>query len=69
VRLVGAFCAFGMIVSPYTMLVVAADARIRVMIDPIVIRWSSIAMSWYIHNPILCILSFLYVYNGVNLIL
>lgn len=55
--LVVAFCAFGMIVCPYTMLVVAADARIRVMIDPIVTRRSSIAMAWYIHNPILCILS------------
>jgi hypothetical protein len=34
-----AFCGFGMIVCPYTMLVVAADVRGRVMIDPIVIRW------------------------------
>jgi len=55
--MVVAYCAFGMIVCPYTMLVVAVDVRIRVIIEPIVTRWESIAMSWYIHNPILCILS------------
>jgi hypothetical protein len=45
VGLAEAFCPFGMIVCPYTTLAVAADARTRVMIDAIVIRWSSIAMS------------------------
>ena len=34
--------AFGMIVCPYTMLAVAVEARIRVMIEPIVARWESI---------------------------
>lgn len=40
------------------MLLVAVDARIGVIIDPIVKRWSSISMSCYIHIIILCILSF-----------
>jgi hypothetical protein len=46
VGLVVVFCGFGMIVCPYTMLVVATDARRRVMIDPIVNRW-------HIHNTVM----------------
>jgi hypothetical protein len=58
VVLVVAVCIFGNIVCPYTMVVVAADDRIRVMSVTIVNRTSSIAMSWYIHNPTLCLLLF-----------